>query len=154
MDALYQLNLRALGSEPVQKQFVLQDNFFENLDQTEVQGGAVRVTLSVRPKAGVFQLNMHLCGEVKVACDRCLETVTVPIETDDEVRIRLGEETNEETEPMEIAEYPGVYDYAWRMYESIVLALPLERVHEEGECNPEMLDILKAHSASPVENEE
>ena len=42
-------------------------------------------------------------------------------------------------EVMWISPADGEVSLVQYIYESIVLALPYSRVHEEGECNPEML---------------
>jgi len=37
-------------------------------------------------------------------------------------------------------------DIASLIYEAAALSLPMEIKHPEGQCNPEMMEILKQHS--------
>ena len=55
---------------------------------------------------------------------------------------------------MIIPEQEGDLNIAWYLYEFIVLALPMKRVHAPGKCNHEMTGRLKKHSAEAVGDED
>lgn len=118
----------------------LDDAFFQELDQNEITGGDVDVTLKVN--AGVrdlYHFNYNMKGQVRVFCDRCLEIVTLPVEFQDTVDIAHGDPDDDNGETIIIPFSQLTYDTAWDMYELIDVHLPLQRVHPDGECNPDML---------------
>ena len=66
-------------------------------------------------------------GSVTVACDRCLEKLELPVSTS------FDESYAPESDVLDLSQ--DVYDY-------VCTALPLQRVHEDGECNPETVKYL------------
>jgi uncharacterized metal-binding protein YceD (DUF177 family) len=41
-----------------------------------------------------------------------------------------------------------VLDIAWFIYEAIALAVPIQHVHQPGDCNDAMMRVLSEHSAA------
>ena len=46
------------------------------------------------------------------------------------------------------------FDVSSLIYEYIILAVPLHRVHPEGECNPEVIALLTANDAPETTEED
>ena len=42
----------------------------------------------------------------------------------------------------------------WYIYEFVVMGLPIQRIHEEGECNEAMMAELNRHAVSDESEEE
>ena len=72
------------------------------------------------------------------------------METENVLRVKLGEEYADEGDIVVVPEQDGDINIAWYLYEFIALALPLKRVHAPGKCNNDMLGKLKKHSAGSV----
>ncbi len=127
--------------------FALTDSFFEHIEQDEVIGGTVRVEATVKAKAAdYFEVFYNISGNVRVACDRCLDEVTYDIETEDSTLIFYGEGEPTNDEAHILPPRTNTFNMAWDVYESIELALPLQRIHEEGGCNPEMISRLSGEA--------
>lgn len=145
------LRLDLTKTASTEAHFVLDDAFFSSLNQEEVLGGEVSVTLNLREREGVFVLSTHIGGTVRVACDRCLDEVAIPVENDDETKIKFAANLREAEEDEEgnicLPERSTEYDCTWRVYETIVLGLPLERTHPAGECNAQMMALLESHKS-------
>ena len=105
--------------------------FFQAFDNTEIQDASVSVEIRV-VKEGLRKVRaeLNLSGSVTVPCDRCLEPLEVPVEV---------------TPPEEFTpEDPGGdWDLSQAVYDYICLSLPLQRVHPEGECNPDTVRFLR-----------
>jgi uncharacterized metal-binding protein YceD (DUF177 family) len=71
-----------------------------------------------------------------------------PIEADLRLVVKLGPEYQEEDDIITVDENEGVLQTAWFIYESIVLAVPIQHVHQPGECNDAMMRVLEEHSAA------
>jgi uncharacterized metal-binding protein YceD (DUF177 family) len=136
-------------------QFTLNDAFFEHLEQEEILGGDLIARISVRESAGGrFTARAHVEGSVRTRCDRCLEAVTFPIMADDSWVFSYAADEMEDEGDVIPLETTAPYDLAWNIYETIALALPLQRVHKDGDCDPDMLSRLCEDTTGMHEEEE
>ena len=103
--------------------------FFQTFDNTEILDADVDVEVRVVKKERKVEAELHLGGTVTVPCDRCLEPVTIPVEAN----------PSEVLKPESLGED---WDLSQAVYDYICLSLPLQRVHEEGECNPDTVRFL------------
>lgn len=133
------VKLRDVAKSP-SLSFHLDDAFFQELDQEEITGGDVEVALTVKPGAGdVFHFNYTMKGTARVLCDRCLEEVSLPVDFSDSVQIAHGDPEDDNGDAIIIPFSQLTYDVAWDMYELISVHFPLQHVHPDGECNPDMI---------------
>ena len=141
-------------TDTAEYQYQLDNLFFAELDVPEVQKGKVDVTLKVRKTSGVYQLDFHTEGHVVVICDRCLDEMEQPIETDDRLRVKLGAEYSEDDDMVVVPEEDGYINVAWFIYEFIALSIPMKHVHAPGKCNKEMVDKLSKHLRTVKDEED
>ena len=132
-------------TDTAEYQYQLDNQFFLDLDAPEVQKGRVNVTLKVRKTSGIYQLDFHTEGMVVVVCDRCLDEMEQPIESDDRLRVKLGLEFSEEDDMVVVPEEDGYINVAWFIYEFIALSIPMKHVHAPGKCNKDMVGKLSKH---------
>ena len=126
--------------------------FFDLAEGTEVKQGKVNVTIKVLRASSAYELNFHTKGVVIVECDRCLSEMEMPIEADNKLVVTLGETYSEMSdEHITVSEEEGTINVAWFMYEFIVLALPLKRVHKAGDCDEEMAAKLREYSVEQAD---
>ena len=134
-------------------QFDINDDFFADLDYSEVKHAAVTVDLEVVREELMMTLNFHVEGKVLVACDRCADDFYIPIQSEQVFYIKFGAEEVEESD--DVAVVPAeehAYDVRSLIYEYIILAIPMHRVHPDGECNPQVLALI-SHDEEPSEEE-
>ena len=134
--------------------FSLDDQFFTDIDAPEVHKGKVEVNLVVKKNFGAFTLDFSIEGNVVVICDRCLDEMTIPVEAEETLKVKLGEEYEEDDDLIIIPESEGIINVAWNIYEFIVLHLPMIHVHPDGECNEEMMKTLSDHLSYQVDEED
>ena len=132
-------------TDTAEYQYQLDDAFFLDLDAPEVQKGQVNVTLKVRKTSGVYQLDFQTEGKVIVICDRCLDEMEQPIETEDRLKVKLGSEYSEVDDMVIVPEEEGYINVAWFIYEFIALSIPMKHVHAPGKCNKDMVSKLSKH---------
>ncbi len=118
--------------------FALDTSYFQAVEKTELLGGNVQAHAQLTIRHQDYSLRMTLNGEVQVACDRCLEPMTIPVQHDEVV------ETDQE---------PTI-DLLWLAYEIVIVNLPTVHCHPEGGCNPEMAALLQSHLSSTEEEPE
>ena len=152
----YRVDFRNIAQAEVRKyEYLLDNKFFIDIDGPEVQKGKVNVTLTVTHKISSFELLFHITGSVYVSCDRCLDDMEIPVETDNRLIVKLGKEYAEESdEVLVISEDEGTLNLAWFVYEFVALAIPMKHVHAPGKCNRTMTSKLKKHSVKRSDNED
>ena len=116
----YTIAYRGLRSGLHDFHFKVDGGLFRAFGSTEIKDGDCDVSVALERGESMLTLDVNVDGSVVVECDRCLEDCNVPIHW---------------LLPME-----DEVDLTQYIYESIVLALPYQRVHPDGECNPDMLE--------------
>lgn len=138
----------ALGSHSYQ--FEINDGFFAEREYSEIQHGKVVVSLDIDRQETLMVLHFGIEGTVRVACDRCADEFDLPIRDEREFFLKLGTENAQESDDVEVVQAEQAdYDISSLVYEFIILAVPMHRVHPEGQCNPEVMAMLTAEA--PVE---
>lgn len=136
---LYKLNLKSLKDGKHEFAYRLDDAYFANIGG-EITSGEVEAKVECVRHAEVYQLTISLDGYVVTACDRCLDEVELDVVTERNLVVKLGAEYQEESdEIIIIPEREGVFDLQWLLYEDIILDLPLQRMHEDDDCNSSMM---------------
>lgn len=140
------IDLRKATVAPIDLQQTLGDSFFAALDQEEILGGEMSVDVHVKAAAAdSFRISVKAKGQVSVLCDRCLEEVTLPVEAEEQMTLRYGDEADAQDDGYDVTVIPftaTTYDLSWDIYEFIALALPLQRTHADGECNENMTQYI------------
>ena len=134
--------------------YQLDNQFFLDLDAPDVQKGQVNVVLKVRKTSGIYQLDFHTEGKVIVICDRCLDEMEQPIETDDRLKVKLGADFAEIDDMVVVPEEDGYINVAWFIYEFIALSIPMKHVHAPGKCNKDMVNKLSKHLRVSADDED
>ena len=150
----FKVDLKGLKDELTKLEFDLNKDYFEALDETDVQSGVLHVSVSIRKASGFFELQFHTVGTVDIPCDRCLDLMEQPVETDNRLVVKLGSTTREEDDTIVVDENEGILDLSWFIYEFIALAIPIQHVHAPGKCNPAMTQVLEELSADRSGDEE
>lgn len=134
------INFAQMGNETLRFEIELTDGFFADLEQEEISGGDIHACILVKPMADcIYQIQAQLQGRVITLCDRCLEPLTLTVEAEMEMKVKdapFHESDDPEMQYLK-ADNP-CYDLSWDLYEAIETAMPIQRVHPEDECNPEM----------------
>ena len=150
----FRIDLKALPQGTTNLQFRLDDEYFKAIDAPDVQRGELTSCLSVSRTDDFFELNFHTEGVVHIPCDVCLDDMEQPIETDDRLIAKFGDDYSEDDDLVTVAENEGILDVAWFIYEFIDLNIPIKHVHAPGKCNPAMIEMLNEHSAARSGEEE
>lgn len=131
--------------------YELDDAYFAGLESDLVLGGGINAEVVCTKRGDLYQLHIALEGYVDVQCDRCLDEVDLYTESERDLIVKLGPEYLEESdEVLIIPEREGVLDLQWLLYEDIVLSLPMQRMHDEGECNGAMMELYSSMATDEV----
>ena len=129
------INLRDQKADVAEYQWMVDDEFFKTVGATDIQRGTVDVNLSVRRTSGAYELAFRFKGTLSLPCDRCLEDMQQPVEAERTLKMKLGEEYDDDGELVTVPYGDGNrVSVAWNLYEFIALEVPLRHVHPDGEC--------------------
>ena len=129
--------------------FRLDSEYFLEQEKSEIRGGDVAVEADLTLRESDYSLHLKAQGEVQLICDRCLGEMNYAVDVEDDI---LPDEEDEQTDTL---------DLRWLAYEMITINLPLVHSHPDGECIPDMQNLLQAlgvsqddtHLSSTVEPE-
>ncbi len=134
------INLARLGNQPYRFEIELTDRFFADLEQEEISGGDVHAQILVKAMTDcIYQIQAQMQGRVVTLCDRCLEPLTLTVQAETELKVKDAPPHESDDPEMQYLEADNpCYDLSWDLYEAIETAMPIQRLHPEDECNPEM----------------
>ena len=121
------VKLHGLGASVTEFDHKIGKEFFESFGNPDILDADLDVSCDIVRHGVTVDVECGIEGTVTVPCDRCLEALEITIETG------FSETYAPESDELDFNQ--DVYDY-------VCTALPLQRVHEEGECNPETIKFL------------
>ncbi|MDR1436678.1 MAG: DUF177 domain-containing protein [Candidatus Symbiothrix sp.] len=134
---------------------MLDNLYFTNIGGEEIQKGKIKASVTITSRKGIYDFSFHFSGHAVVPCDRCLDDMDYPLETNAHLIVKLGKDYSEESdEIIVIPESEGVINLAWFLYEFIVLAIPIKHIHAPGKCNKQMNAKLKKHLVKSSDDED
>lgn len=154
--SLYNIPLRGLSEGKHEFEYNLDKSFFALIDDgtADVKKGDLKVTVSLKKTSVTFELNFAITGSVLVPCDRCLDDISMDVDTKNKLIVKFGKEYSEESDEIVIIpEDDGEINIAWFLYEFIVLSLPSKKIHPPGTCNKAMSTKLNKHRAKSADDE-
>lgn len=132
--------------------------FFDFFNYEEFYNSNVNVSLSFLKKPTLFELNFTFSGSLEVACDITNELYQQPIEDTMFLIVKFGDEFNNENDELLIIPHSDYkLNIAQYIYEAIVLAVPIKKVHpgvEDGTLKSEILDKLNEFKIKDNNTEE
>jgi len=148
MTESYTIDLEGLKQGAASYKWPVSLEFFKSFGNEDLLDAKVVANVEARKSGAKILVDIALDGEVKVVCDRCLEDLALKVSADSALIVRFGNAGSEEIEEEEGRELvllePGEteFDLSQIIYDYVNLAIPIQRVHPEGECDPEMVSRL------------
>ena len=134
--------------------FDLDNRFFGFFENPETKGGDITVSVELDKKSHFLALSLRFSGNVKVECDRCLDEFDLFLDFVNSLYVKFGEEGDDKDADIIYLE-PNDHkvNLAGYFMESILLNLPVKKVHEKREngtglCNIEMINKIREHSTN------
>ena len=136
----YSIGYKSLSNSTFDYDFVVDDALFAAYESREVLGGNCDVKVVLSKTDSQLDVDVTIEGSVVCECDRCLEPCDIDIDYEGHLIVRLSTEEGEyDGEVIWLNPAEENLDLTQYIYESIILSLPYQRVHTEGECNPDMM---------------
>ncbi len=146
----FNLPLKGMPEGTHHFEYHLGKEFFANMENTDVHDADIKVDLTVTYKNGRYDLKFDMNGEVVLLCDRCLDDLHLPIETDYQVMVEYGSDYSDSDDLLIIPASDSSLNVSYMIYDTVALAIPMKHVHPMGKCNRQMSALLRKHRARPM----
>jgi len=135
-------------------EFEIGDSFFAGFEYTMVETGQVHVDMELDKNPNMLTTRFSLSGRVGTTCDRCNDPLEVAISGDYKLVFKFGHDVSDNEELIVLPPEAYQLELAPFLYEFITVALPARKVHPQGGCNEEMVELLSKYSAPYLDEEE
>lgn len=123
--------------------YVLDGSFFEGFENEDLRDGNVDFAVILEKSERHLLINFTFKGKIKSQCDRCLGELSIPVEGEQTLCVKFSDtETSEDEDVVFLPEDAYQIDLAQWMYEYVAVSMPMQKIHPEGECDPEMLKFI------------
>ncbi|MBN2892355.1 MAG: DUF177 domain-containing protein [Bacteroidales bacterium] len=154
----YLFEFKKLGVGVHNQKYIINDKFFEQFENSDIQKANVVINLTADIKSSVISLLFEIKGTVEVQCDVCLENFDFKISNKTDLFIRFseraefGEADFEDDNKITLSKATENIDLTKHFYDFIVLSLPIKKVHpldKKGNrtCNPDFLEKLEEYES-------
>jgi len=144
--ARYNIAFKGLGLGAHVFDYQVGRKFFEFFDGGIASDGNVDVRVLFEKQSSLMTLTFQVKGTVQIQCDRCLDLYDQDIESENQVFVKIGDETFDEGDDVVWVKHnEHQFNVGKLIYDFIILSIPMRQVHPdkpngESSCNPEMLE--------------
>ena len=148
MSGSYTILLSGLKEGHHTIEFEIDNKFFELIEESEVKEGSLIAKIEMDRRTTHIDLIIRVTGTVRVSCDRCLEMFSQPVNSENRLIFKYGKSIDDiDPDVISISVDEYELDLQEQLYEFIILALPIKRVHPadkkgKSTCDPVMLKKL------------
>jgi uncharacterized metal-binding protein YceD (DUF177 family) len=138
-------------------EFSLDKAFFLKINETFDLRPSLSSNVTFDKRESMYILDIEINGYILEDCDRCLNEIPVPVDSEHRLYIKRGA-GEDEADIVYLEDFDDQLNIAKYIYDFAILSLPIKNVIEDCEemekpfCNFEMLD--KWEENSGVEDEE
>ncbi len=136
------------------RHFTCGTDFFTSMECDDITAAELKVELTIDVRHEIYAMQFDISGEVDTPCDRCLDPVRLHLDEIYDLTVRYGADYDDTTDGvLVIPESETTFDVAPIIRDTVLLALPIRRIHPDGECNPGAEQVLRDHAATPVDED-
>lgn len=137
--------------------FQIDNAFFGLFEESPVSEGNFEVRMSFDKRPDLYILLFEFAGHIKSDCDRCLESIQLPVAGKEQLLVKITElELEEEADVVYLSSFVHELNVAKYIYEYICLAIPMHRVYdcekdEKAPCNVDILKYINGASDTTID---
>lgn len=153
--------LNGLAAGKTQFRWHAEGQFFSSFENSEILDADVDIDVIVEKSGKYIGVDLDIEGEVTVECDKCLADLNLPVSASPKFSVKFGESSENENITAEgereiifLPETDTEMDLSQIIYDYVCISLPLSRVHEDGECDPDTVKYLCTEESAAVSEPE
>jgi uncharacterized protein len=127
--------------------FRINDTFFDEFSESRDFQGQLMVDLVLLKSETMIQANMNGRGKLYLNCARCNDSLELNQNFSFSHIFKFGSfsETHYDEDISYIPSDTYELDFSQLIYEQIMLSIPLKPLHDEGQCNKEVIKLLDSY---------
>lgn len=141
----YSLVFSNLKDGEHQFSFKLDKVFFDCFEHSLIESGDIQIDMDLRKSETMLTTNYSIQGAVDSTCYRCNDSLLVDLEGEFRLVFKFGHEESDNEELIVLPPEAYQLELANFFYEFVHVLLPNRIVHEDGDCNEEMAEIMKQY---------
>lgn len=140
----HKINLKAIYSGKESYNYHVDSEFFSGREHSLIDKGDLDVCAETVRDADTdgFLVHLSMKGNVVVPCDLCLGDLCCPVDVENDIKVKLGKDGDDNGEFLLADAETGTLDLDQLVYDYTVLAIPLHPKHAEGDCDETMIKKL------------
>lgn len=145
----FEVSFGGLSLGKHQLAFDIDSKFFGYFDHTIVQDGKLHADVTLTKQTHMLTFDFSIKGTIHAECDRCSDEFELPIELQEQMIVKFGDEAKEEDLDVFVIPHSETHiNVAQQIYEYITVALPMHIVHPDdakgkSTCNKKVLKDLE-----------
>lgn len=145
----YKVPFAGLSVKQHDFKFYLGNEFFEQFEYSEIEKADINVNTILDRQSSMMVFHFHLNGQVFTNCDRCMRALEIPIDFEERLVVKFGEEPGHSDEEIfVVGPHEHIIDVSQFLYEYAHLAMPSRRLcGDESECDQDVLNKLRELSS-------
>lgn len=129
-DHRYDLQIFKLALGRHRFEYELGPDFFALFEEPLVSEGHLHATVDLNKTERLMTLDFHITGDVRLTCDRSLDEFDQPLDIEEQLLVRFGDEAKElDDNVLQITPDTQLLPLAQHLYDYIGLALPMKKLH-------------------------
>lgn len=124
-------------------EYALNKSFFDEFENEEIEDINIKFAVEMERMEHMLMFDFKFEGELTTRCDRCLGGMTIPISGEEHMNVRFSDtEVCDDEDVVVLPESAFEIDLAQWLYEYVAVRIPMQHLHPEGECDPEMVKYI------------
>jgi uncharacterized protein len=128
-------------------EFEVGKTFFDDFPFSLIEDGKLIAEVELDKKETIMISNFIVHGNVKVICSRCNELANIDLSDTMINYYKFGTEVEEDENLFVLSPDEYKINVAQQIYELISVALPTSPKQKKGECNKEMVELIKKYQS-------
>ncbi|WP_456458411.1 YceD family protein [Reichenbachiella sp.] len=156
-DRQYKIDIYGLKIGVHEFDFEFDKKLFENVEDSVIESGHGKCTVILDKKERLISMDFKIEGMIELICDRSLESFDYPINIEENLIVKYGEEYDDsEDDLLVIPDTQESLNVASSIYEYLTLAVPMKKIHPDfqDEEDDEGLEIALVYSSEDEETDE
>ncbi len=127
---------------------------FERNGNEEILDAEFSIELNLYKTGNMMDMKFHYKGRASMPCDRCNDPVEVSVDGESKLVVKFGQSHHEDLDELIVLEdHEHELNLEQYFYESLSLMLPVRHVHDEKDCNQEIIKKLGEYREKPSEDD-
>ncbi|MDL2238968.1 DUF177 domain-containing protein [Bacteroidales bacterium OttesenSCG-928-L14] len=138
--------------------FEIDKEFFEKFDHHDFVDCSLKIAINLIKDERMLTITVNVKGTVDVECDRCLDILTIPIDSTETIIVKEGEDGGEfeDDNIIFITKNDFELDLSNQIFDIIILSLPMRKIHPDDEngastCNASQLAYLSSAEEEKID---